>query len=121
MKLTNENPAPDGGVDGNGELKLGLASVRAAFQCKRWKAQVSRPEVDKFRGAISGQFERGYFFTTSTFSRDAQAASIKAGAVPIFLYDGREIAKIMIEKGFGVTRTPIETYGDTIRVLLDES
>jgi restriction system protein len=61
MKVTNPHTAPDGGIDGDGELKVGLATMRAAFQCKRWRGSVGRPEVDKFRGAIQGQFELGYF------------------------------------------------------------
>lgn len=50
----------DGGIDGHGKLRLGLATMRVAFQCKRWKASVGRPDVDKFRGAIQGEFEQGF-------------------------------------------------------------
>jgi restriction system protein len=120
MKVTNPHTAPDGGIDGNGELKLGLATMRAAFQCKRWRDSVGRPEIDKFRGAIQGQFEHGYFFTTSTFSREARQASIKDGAVPIFLFDGREIVKIMIEKGLGISHRPIEIYEDRLDELFEK-
>src|SRR5579884_1838662 len=42
----------DGGIDGHGRLKVGLAYLNVAFQCKRWnKNTVGRPEIDKFRGA----------------------------------------------------------------------
>ncbi|HEY4902879.1 MAG TPA: restriction endonuclease [Candidatus Sulfotelmatobacter sp.] len=119
MKVTHEHTAPDGGIDGNGELKVGLVNMRAAFQCKRWQGQVGRPEVDKFRGAIQGQYEHGYFFTTSRFSVDARQASIKSGAVPIFLFDGHEIVEIMIDKGLGITRKPIEIYVDRIDSLFE--
>jgi len=34
VKVTNQHTAPDGGIDGNGELKVGLATMRAAFQQK---------------------------------------------------------------------------------------
>ncbi len=104
MRVTNLHTAPDGGIDGDGELKVGLATMRAAFQCKRWRGSVGRPEVDKFRGAIQGQFELGYFFTTSTFSSDARHASIRNGAVPIFLFGGHEIVQTMIEKGLGCAK-----------------
>jgi restriction system protein len=120
MKVTNTRTAPDGGIDGNGELKVGLATMRAAFQCKRWQGQVGRPEIDKFRGAIQGQYEHGYFFTTSKFSTEARAASIKSGAVPIFLFDGHEIIQLMIEKGLGITRRPIEIYEDRIDSLFEK-
>lgn len=120
MKVTNTNTAPDGGIDGYGELKVGLASVRAAFQCKRWRAQVGRPEIDKFRGAIQGQYEHGYFFTTSTFSGEARQASVKNSAVPVFLFDGHEIVQIMIEKGLGISRKPVELYEDRLESLFEK-
>ncbi len=120
MKVTNVHTAPDGGIDGNGELKLGLATMRAAFQCKKWRGSVGRPEIDKFRGAIQGRFEHGYFFTTSTFSDDARQASIRDGAVPIFLFDGHEIVKIMVEKGLGIGHRPIEIYEDRLASLFEK-
>ena len=120
MKVTNKSTAPDGGIDGSGELKVGLASVRAAFQCKRWRGQVGRPEIDKFRGAIQGQYEHGYFFTTSAFSVEARQASVKDSAVPIFLFDGHEIVQIMIEKALGIARRPIEIYEDRIESLFEK-
>jgi restriction system protein len=109
----------DGGIDGHGELKVGLAIVRAAFQCKRWQGTVGPKEVQAFRGAIQGQFEQGYFFTTSTFSRAAEAESIKMGAAPIILFDGEQIGQIMIEKGIGVKRRPVELYEDQIEELFE--
>jgi len=50
VKVTNVSS--DGGIDGYGKLRLGLATMNVAFQCKRWQGNVGRPEVDKFRGAI---------------------------------------------------------------------
>jgi restriction endonuclease Mrr len=120
MKVTSTHTAPDGGIDGNGELKVGLVSMRAAFQCKRWRGSVGRPEIDKFRGAIQGQFEHGYFFTTSTFSSEARQASIRDGAVPVFLFDGHEIVQIMIDKGLGVGHRPIEIYEDRLDSLFEK-
>lgn len=93
----------DGGIDGFGKLKVGLANLSVAFQCKRWtKGNIQRPEIDKFRGAVQGEVEQGLFFTTASFSEGAIAASIKRGAVPIILVDGESIVDLMIEKGFGV-------------------
>jgi len=66
VKVTNISS--DGGIDGYGKLRLGLASMNVAYQCKRWEGNVGRPEVDKFRGAIQGEFEQGIFFATSDFS-----------------------------------------------------
>jgi restriction system protein len=100
----------DGGIDGYGSLRLGLATMRAAFQCKRWQGNVSRTEVDKFRGAIQGEFEQGVFFTTADFTSDARDASLKAGAVPIILFNGQSIVDIMIDKGLGVERVPLYAF-----------
>jgi restriction system protein len=119
IKITGK--AGDGGIDGHGELKVGLAVLRAAFQCKRWEAQVGSKEVQAFRGAIQGQFEQGYFFTTSTFSKAAQAESVKIGAAPVILFDGQQIAQVMIEKAIGVKRRPIEVYEDQIEELFESS
>jgi restriction system protein len=101
---------PDGGIDGHGRLRVGVATMNVAFQCKRWQGQVPRPEIDKFRGAIQGEFEQGIFFTTSSFSKPAMGASIKKGAVPVVLIDGEQLVDIMIEKGFGVAKRPLVLY-----------
>jgi restriction system protein len=93
----------DGGIDGHGKLKVGLAHLNVAFQCKRFnRNSVGRPEIDRFRGAIQGQYEQGIFFTTSIFANGAEAASFRPGAVPIILIDGEAIIALMIEKQFGV-------------------
>lgn len=110
----------DGGIDGYGKLKVGLARMNVAFQCKRWQGPVGRPEVDKFRGAIQGEFEQGIFFTTSDFSTQAQEASIKKGAAPIVLLNGDAIVHLMVEKGLGIRRRPVEVYEDLIETLFEE-
>lgn len=100
----------DGGIDGYGRLRLGLAMMNVAFQCKKWRGNVGRPEVDKFRGAIQGEFEQGVFFTTSDFTAAARDASLKPGAVPVILLNGESIVDLMIEKGLGVQREPLYAY-----------
>lgn len=119
VKVTGKSG--DGGIDGHGELKVGLAVVKAAFQCKRWQNQVGSKEVQAFRGAIQGQFEQGYFFTTSTFSSAAQAESIKVGAAPIILFEGEQIVQIMIEKNIGIKGRPVQVYEDQIEDLFQNS
>jgi restriction system protein len=109
----------DGGIDGHGQLRLGLATMNAAFQCKRWQGNVSRPEVDKFRGAIQGEFEQGVFFATSDFTPDARGASLKKGAVPVILLNGENIVRLMIEKGIGVKRTVLHSYLDQLDEILE--
>lgn len=105
----------DGGIDGYGRLKVGLAHMNVAFQCKRWdNTTISRKEIDAFRGAIQGEYEQGIFFTTSSFSKDAMKFSIKQGAVPIILIDGRMIVDFMIEKQFGIEHEDLPIYINAI-------
>ena len=118
VKVTSKSG--DGGIDGYGRLRVGLATMRVAFQCKRWEGNIGRPEIDKFRRAISGDFEQGIFFTTSDFTKDAMDASIKRGAVPIVLINGEMIVDIMIRTGFGVERRPLELYFDRLDTIFED-
>lgn len=105
----------DGGIDGYGKLKVGLAHMNVAFQCKRWdNTIISRKEIDAFRGAIQGEYEQGIFFTTSSFSKEAMKFSIKQGAVPIILIDGNMIIDFMIEKQFGIEHEDLPIYVNAI-------
>jgi restriction system protein len=119
QKVSVTGKSGDGGIDGNGQLIVGMAILKAAFQCKRWDSPVGPKEVQAFRGAIQGQFEQGYFFTTSTFTKAAQAESIKMGAAPIILFGGTQIVDIMIERGVGIKRRPIEIYEDQLEALFE--
>lgn len=93
----------DGGIDGYGKLRVGLAHLNVAFQCKRWtKSNIQRTEIDKFRGAAQGEYEQGIFFATTSFSPGAISASVKRGAIPIVLIDLAQIVNLMIDKRFGV-------------------
>jgi restriction system protein len=101
----------DGGIDGYGDFRQGAVSIKSAFQAKRWSdAPVRRPEIDKLRGAIQGDYDHGVFITTSRFTRDATEASYKKGAISILLLDGEAIAELMIERGIGVVRQPVYLY-----------
>ena len=105
----------DGGIDGYGKLKVGLAYMSVAFQCKRWdNTTISRKEIDAFRGAIQGEYEQGIFFTTSSFSKEAMKFSIKQGAVPVILIDGNMIVDFMIEKQFGIEHEDLPIYINAI-------
>lgn len=98
----------DGGIDGYGDYRQGVVKIKSAFQAKRWKeSPVGRPEIDKFRGAIQGDYEHGVFLTTNNFTKEAQAASVKKGAITILLLDGNTIADHMISSGIGVRKEPI--------------
>ena len=102
---------PDRGIDGHGLFRQGVVSIRSAFQAKRWtRNPVTRPEIDKFRGAIQGDYDHGVFLTTGRFTTDAEAASIKKGAISLLLLDGEAIAESMIRSGIGVIRRPVQLF-----------
>lgn len=95
----------DDGIDGIiKEDKLGLSSIY--LQAKKWdpaKQKVSKPEVQKFVGALNEQgATKGVFITTSEFTKDARDYVPKNG-VKLVLIDGRELADYMIEFGVGVS------------------
>jgi len=92
----------DGGIDGIiKQDRLGLDTVY--IQAKRWEGTVSRPEIQKFVGALQGQrARRGVFITTSDFSQAARdyASQIES---KIVLIDGQTLAQLMIDFNIGVT------------------
>ena len=97
----------DGGIDGIiKEDKLGLDIIY--IQAKRWEGTVSRPEIQKFAGALQGQRARkGIFITTSSFSSESIefAKSIDS---KIILIDGQTLANLMIDHNVGIS--PIASY-----------
>ena len=106
--LTVTRRSGDGGIDGHGDFRQGAVSLKSAFQAKRWTDNaVGRPEIDRFRGAIQGEFDHGVFITTSRFARQAVEASYRKGAITILLLDGEAIVEQMVERGIGVTRQPV--------------
>ena len=92
----------DGGIDGIiNEDRLGLDVVYV--QAKRWNGNVSRPEIQKFAGALQGQRARkGIFITTSSFTKDAREY-VKTIDSKIVLIDGHQLAQFMIDHNVGVS------------------
>jgi len=92
----------DEGIDGViNEDRLGLDKIYV--QAKRWEGTVSRPEIQKFVGALLGrQARKGIFITTSDFSKQARdyASAIESSVV---LIDGEMLAGLMIDYNVGTT------------------
>ena len=99
--LQNRGKTGDEGIDGIIKQDvLGLDKIY--IQAKRWSGNVSRPEVQKFVGAVHGQnASRGVFITTSSFTNEAKeyANNINSN---IILVDGKLLTKLMIEYNVGV-------------------
>jgi restriction system protein len=91
----------DEGIDGIiKEDRLGLDVVYV--QAKRWESPASRPEIQKFAGALQGQRARkGIFITTSSFTKDAADYASRIES-KIVLIDGDALANLMIDHGVGV-------------------
>lgn len=95
----------DEGIDGIiNQDKLGFDSIY--IQAKKWDkdSTISRPEVQKFVGALAGRgATKGLFITTAKFSDGAREYSQKQHTTKIVLIDGMELAKLMIEYNIGVS------------------
>jgi restriction system protein len=91
----------DEGIDGIiDEDRLGLDSIY--IQAKKWESKVSRPEIQKFVGALAGKHARkGIFITTSDFTQEA-IKYISTIDDRVVLIDGNRLAEYMIEHNVGV-------------------
>jgi restriction system protein len=96
----------DEGIDGIiKEDRLGLDIIY--IQAKKWENTVSRPEIQKFAGALQGKRARkGIFITTSDFSRSAYEY-VSTIDSKIILIDGQRLARFMIDFNTGVTTDAI--------------
>ncbi len=108
----------DGGIDGIiNEDRLGLDSIY--IQAKRWKdTVVSRPEIQKFSGALDTPgATKGIFITTSTFTKEAKEYAKNINNKKIVLIDGSQLAKFMIDFNVGVsleTRPEIQKFSGAL-------
>jgi restriction system protein len=95
----------DEGIDGIiNEDKLGFNQIY--IQAKRWdlSSTISRPEIQKFLGALVGKgASKGAYITTTTFSKHAKEFAEKQSTCKVILIDGVTLTKLMIEYNLGVT------------------
>ncbi|MDD3768588.1 MAG: restriction endonuclease [Aminobacterium colombiense] len=97
----------DGGIDGIiKEDRLGLDVVY--IQAKRWEGTVSRPEIQKFVGALQGKKARKGIFITSGFFSSYARDYVKDIQNSVVLIDGEELSSYMIDFGVGVS--PLASY-----------
>lgn len=93
----------DGGIDGIiHEDALGLDAVYV--QAKRYAPdnKVSRPDVQRFIGSLTGEgATKGVFVTTSDFSKDAHDYLTRVQH-RVVLINGQRLARLMIQHGVGV-------------------
>lgn len=93
----------DGGIDGViNEDALGLDAVY--IQAKRYASdnRVSRPDIQRFVGSLTGESAtKGVFVTTSDFSKEA-IAYVDRIQQRVVLINGKSLAQLMIEYDVGV-------------------
>lgn len=98
----------DGGIDGNGVLRVQLVSFHVLFQSKRWKGSVGASVVRDFRGAMVGTADKGLIITTGTFTADARKEATRDGAPAIDLVDGDALADLLKQLRLGVKVRMVE-------------
>lgn len=91
----------DEGIDGIiKEDRLGLDMIY--LQAKRWENPVSRPEIQKFLGALSTKrAKKGVYITTSRFTTEATEC-LRGVDCSVVLIDGQRLAELMVDFGVGV-------------------
>jgi restriction system protein len=108
-EVTVTGRSGDGGIDGQGILKLNpFVSFRVLFQCKRYKDSVGPAIVRDFRGAMAGRAEKGIILTTGFFTPQAELEASRDGAQPIELVDGDSLVALLAELELGLH--PVKSY-----------
>ena len=99
----------DGGIDGKGIAKLqGILSFHVVFQCKRYKDSIGSAAIRDFRGAMIGRADKGLFITTGAFTNEAIKEATRAGAPPIDLVDGEDLAIMLKQLRLGINVRMVE-------------
>lgn len=93
----------DGGIDASGELVVdsGLIRVSSGVQVKRHRRNVQRADIDRFIGALSGQYQHGIFITTAGYSEQARAKA-SMSALRVDTVDGGQVVGLMGRHNLGL-------------------
>jgi len=93
----------DGGIDAVGSLETSAAviSIPTGVQVKRYRANVQRADIDRFIGALSGQYAQGIFITTAGYARQAALKAV-AGIPRVATVDGDQVIALMLQHRLGV-------------------
>lgn len=101
-KVTVTQRSRDGGIDGEGILKINpFVSSVVVFQCKKYSNSVSSDDVQKLRGAAGGKADKAILITTGTFSGPAQAEASRTSP-RIELIDGELLVEMCESKQIGL-------------------
>lgn len=109
IKVENTPAAHDGGIDGWGILPVSdFLSFRVVFQCKRYDGSVGPDVVQKLRGAMPGNADRGLIMTTGHFTTGAKKEAAHEHKSPIELVDGEALIDRLKALKLGVSTEMVE-------------
>ncbi len=80
---------------------LGLDKIY--IQAKRWENTISRPDIQKFAGAVNQKGSKGIFITTSDFTKEALESAASQPNLHLILINGKQLAELMLDKDLGVS------------------
>ncbi len=94
----------DGGLDARGDMvsDSGVVRIPTGVQVKRHRHNVQRPDIDRFIGALSGQFSHGIFITTAGYAEQARVKATSSPFVRISTIDGGQVVSLMQRHGLGL-------------------
>jgi hypothetical protein len=104
----------DGGVDAHGDLisESQLVCVPTGVQVKRYRSNVQRSDIDRFIGALAGEYRHGIFITTAGY---AEQARIKAQTSPVLRVDtvaGDDLVVLMQRHQLGLLAADTTTLDE---------
>lgn len=112
----------DRGVDLIGDRPSTPYARRIGVQAKKWSGTpIGSPEIQRFRGAIQGEFPEGIFVTLSRFSPAAIDEANKSGRLPVKLINGEELIEGLLQCKIGVQRHTIEVKLSFESIEIDEA
>lgn len=114
-KVEVKGKSGDGGIDGQGVLRVNLVSFNVLFQCKRYQGSVGPDVIRDFRGAMQGRADKGLIITTGTFTSSARQEAARDGALSIDLIDGEDLVILLKDRKLGVKVEMVE------KVTVDEA
>lgn len=94
----------DGGVDAHGDLlsESQLVCVPTGVQVKRHRANVQRADIDRFIGALGGQYRHGIFITTANYAAQARVKARNSPLLWVDTVNGDDIASLMQRHQLGL-------------------
>lgn len=87
----------DGGIDAHGDLLSAsdLVCVPTGVQVKRHRQNIQRPDIDRFIGALGGQFHHGIFITTAGYAATAKLKARSSPFLRVDTIDGEQLVALM--------------------------